>query len=41
MADLLGGKKQEAVGRGAGSDEDYLDVETNKAPSASEFCVQR
>ena len=41
MSDLLGGKKQEAVGRGAGPDEDYLDVETNKATSASEFCVQR
>lgn len=41
VADLLGGKKQEAVGRDAGPDEDYLDVETNKASSASEFCVQR
>ena len=41
IADLLGGKKQEAVRRDAGPDEDYLDVETNKASSASEFCVQR
>ena len=41
MADLLRGKKQEPEGRGAGPDEDYLDVKTNKSSSASEVCAQR
>ena len=41
VADLLRGKKQEPEGRGAGPDEDYLDVKTNKSSSASEVCAQR
>ena len=41
IADLLGGKKQEAVEREAGPDEDHLDGDPNKASSVSEFYVQR
>ena len=43
VTDLWSGKKKEAGdgGKGLGPEEDYLDVDKNKASSALEYCVQR